>query len=165
MMDELFDGLEDAEIFQRGKYMAGGFEGVVEVKKTLVKQTRQRGPAFIVEMQVVETNMPEKHPVGGKSTWFQKLVNKDVAFPAIKAWVAACLGFEAHQKDAIDETLDAIDPETKLPMIRALIKEATNNPESNEFVGVRLRLACEQVKTKENKDFTRYDFSPVQTAA
>lgn len=156
----LFEGLGGAQIFDRGKYFKPNFDGVVIVRKTLAKATRNKGIAFIVELEVEQSNLPQDHPVGSKGTWFQKLIDKDVAFPAIKVWAAACGGFHSHQKDEIEQTLCCINPETNNVLLDDLVNYAVHNPDTNDFVGQRLRLATQQVKTKNNTDFTRYDFSP-----
>lgn len=148
----LFDGIGDAEIFERGRYIKGGFRGVVEVTKTLAKQTRKSGVGFIVELKIVETNMPEEHPIGSKATWFQKMTDRDVAFPAIKAWAAACAGYEAHEKDKIEKEV--------APHLSEALDNATTNPTDNDFVGVLLRLETEQIKTRNDRDFTRHEWSP-----
>ena len=156
----LWDGIENAEIFERGNYLPPGFRGVVEVKRTLAKETRKSGLAFIVELRVVEVDSPgdedhELSPVreGEKRTWFQKMTNKDVAFPAVAAWAAACAGYDPTDKNAVKEAV--------MPHLRATMKHATDNPEDNDFVGVKLRLSCVATITKEKQaDFTRYDFSP-----
>jgi hypothetical protein len=151
-MTQLWDGIGNAQLFDRGKYFTDGFNGLVEVRRTLAKATRASGLAFIVEMVVVETNLPEKHPVGWTGSWFQKMTDKDVAFSAILAWAAAMCGFSVTQRQEIDQQLK--------PHLQEIMTNATNNPETNPFVGKRVRLECTQKKTKNDRDFTRYDFSP-----
>ena len=153
-----FSGISDAEIFERGKYMKGGFRGAVEVVRTVLKQTRASGIAFIVELRVVETNMPEDHPVGSKGTWFQKMSDASVALPSIKAWAAACGGYHAHEKDEIEKEVE--------PELEAMLENATKagNETNNAFTGIVLALETEQIKTKNDRDFTRYDFSPYEDA-
>ena len=151
----LWDGIEDAELFERGVYLKPGFIGTVEVERTIVKRTRAIGDAFIVEMRVIETNMPkdEDHPVGQKVSWFQKLADKDIAFPAIKAWAAACAGYKMSQKDEIDEDVS--------PVLKDMMELATDKPDANDFIGIRLHVETVQIKTKNNKDFTRHNWDPI----
>ena len=149
---DLWDGLEDAEIFERGKYMEPNFIGVVEMKKTMAKETLKNGMAFIVEMEVIETNMPDKHPEGQKVTWYQGLKDKTVAFPSIAEWVSACLGISKGDKAKLKEVQ---------PLLPDAMKEATDNPEDNPFIGVQLKLSTFMVKTKKGGDFTVYDFEPL----
>lgn len=152
MTQSLWDGIGDAKLFDRGKFFGDGFNGVVKVDKTIAKATRASGLAFIVEMVVVETNKPEEHPVGWRGSWFQKMTDKDVAFSSILAWAAACYGYTTEQKDQIKQELQ--------PHLQELMKHATDNPDKNDFVGVLVKLETTQKKTKNDKDFTRYDFSP-----
>lgn len=147
----VWDGIEDAETFERGNYIKGGFIGIVEVKKTLVKQTRASGPAFIVEMEVIETNM-EEHPVGQKVTWFQKLTDKDVAFPSVAEWAAAVGGIDPTDKKAVKEDVS--------PVLKEAMDQATESPTNNDFTGQRVRLQTAQVKTKNDRDFTRHTWMP-----
>lgn len=154
----LWDGIDNAEIYERGNYVKSGFSGVVKIMKTLAKDTRATGVAFIVEMEVIETNMPGEHPIGSKVTWFQKMADKNVAFPAVAAWAAACVGFDTSQKEQIKSEV--------MPVLKDLMNAATDKPEENDFVGTLLRLDTIMVKTKEKKlDFTRYDFKPYERAA
>ncbi len=155
----MFEGLGKADIFQRGKFFQPDFDGVVIIRKTILKNTRAKGIAFIVEFEVEKTNH-EKHPVGSKGSWFQKLQDTTVAFPAIRAWAAACAGYETNQVAEIDA-----DEALRSPLLDELVNEAVSNPDNNDYCGVRLRLVTTQVKTKQNTDFTRYDFSPIIEAA
>jgi hypothetical protein len=157
-MSSLWDGMESAKIFERGKFMAGNFAGVVEIKKTLAKATRGAGIAFIVEMEIISTNLPEEHPIGSKATWFQKMQDKDVAFSSILAWAAACVGYDPQRQKAQIEAELA-------PELKETMKHATDNPDSNDFIGIQLVLETVKVKTKKGTDFTRYDFRPHVKAA
>jgi hypothetical protein len=148
----IWDGIEDAEIFDRGNYVKPGFHGTVEVKKTIAKNTRQSGLAFICEMVVLTTNMPEAHPIGQKVTWFVKLANKDTAFPNVAAWAAACAGFDPHDRENVKTNV--------MPLLKDLMNHATDNPDDNEFVGQKLKLETVATLTKDKRDFTRYDFMP-----
>jgi hypothetical protein len=151
--NKIFDGVGDAKLFERGRFFKPDFDGVVVVKRTIAKQTRAKGPAFIVEMEVLESNHPE-HPVGFRGSWFQKLNDKDIAYSALKAWAAACFKFHSHQQAAIDEQL--------APVLDDLLNNAAASPDNNDFVGVRLRLVTTLRKTREDKDFTTYDFAPAE---
>ena len=149
----LFDGIGEAEIFTRGKYMPPGFRGVLEVKRTIAKETVKSGIGFIVEFEVIEVNRPgtKDHDlapvvVGEKRTWFQGMKDKTVAFPAIKEWAAAMAGYQMHEKEAID---DEVSPE-----LQNILTHATDNPADNDFVGVRVSLDTSHKKTKNDRDFT-----------
>ena len=152
----LFEGIEDAEIFERGKYLAGGFRGVLECQRTIAKETIKSGLGFIVEFNVIETNMPDAHPIGSRCTWFQKMSDKTVAWPAIKVWAAAMSGYGAHQKEEIEREVS--------PALKGLLNAATSSPADNDLVGIRVCVETEQVKTKNDKDFTRHTWAPYQGA-
>lgn len=152
----LFDGINEAEIFERGRFLPDNFRGVLEVKRTIAKETIRSGIGFIVEFEVIETNMPDQSPVGSKATWFQKMSDKTVAFPAIKAWAAACAGYEIHQKDDIEQEI--------APHLADVLTHATDNPADNDFVGCLVRVETEQIKTRNDRDFTRHNWRPYDEA-
>jgi len=155
----IWDGIQSANIYDRGRFAEPNFSGTVRVSKTIYKQTRAKGVAFIVELDVEESNL-EAHPVGSKMSWYQSMNDKDVAFSAVLEWVAACLGFEKHHKEDIEQLKTGKNSEGKLVLIE-LLDEAITKPDANEFIGTRLRLSTRLRKTKENKDFTVYDFAPI----
>lgn len=148
----LFDGIESAEMFERGKFIPGDFVGVLEIKRTIAKETIKSGIGFIVEMAVVETNMPDTMPEGSACTWFQKMSDKTVAFPSIKAWAAAVAGYHSHDKAAIEAEL--------APELGNVLTMATDNPADNDFVGQTVRLETHMIKTRNGRDFTVHTWSP-----
>ena len=157
----LYDGINSAELFERGRYLPGGFRGKLRVLRTMTKETRAKGPGFIVEFEVIESNLaaPEQFPPGAKCTWFVKLANKDTAFPAIKAFVAALCGFQVHQKQEIETNVS--------PRLQQIVETATANPDRpgvNPLLGIAVGLETVMVQTKAGGDFTRHDWSPVTPA-
>lgn len=155
LWDDIWDGIEDAEIFERGKYFHPGFAGIVRVRRTIGKTTRKSGLGFIVELEVVESSTPSIHPVGFRGSWFQKLTDVDVAFPAIIAWVFACSGLDpAKDKDVIDSEIR--------PKLKDIMREATKKPDDNFFTNIKIRLETLQVTTQKGQPFTRYEFSPAE---
>lgn len=153
----MWSGIGKAEIFERGRWMSDGFKGVVEVKKTIAKPTRKSGLGFVVEFVVRETNMPEKHAVGTKGSWFQKMIDPAVAFPAVKEWAAAMNGYDPrNDKEAIDARLSPI-----LDQVMQVATDNPDNPEVNGFIGVCVGLECYQKKTQNDRDFTVHNWTPV----
>lgn len=147
-----FDGIEDADIFERGKYLNPGFEYGLEVQKILVKDTRKSGKAFIVEFKVLESNDPDTK-VGVKRTWFQKMIDKDIAFPAIKEFMAALLGYAPQDKERWDRFNKLISP-----TLKAAIKEYENIEDSPLF-GTTVWVETSSKLTKEKQqDFTVHDW-------
>lgn len=154
----VWDGIENAEVYERGRYVEPNFSGTVRITKTEYKVTRAKGTAFIVEMEVEESNL-DAHPVGSKISWYQSLNDKDIAFSSILEWAAACVGLHKHNKDEIAK-LKVVNPQTGKSLIRELLSDATEKPTDNDFIDVRLRLQTVPTKTRKNTDFTRYEFSP-----
>lgn len=167
----LFDGINEAELFERGRYLPPGFRGVLEVKRTIAKETVRSGIGFIVEFEVVRVDRPgqgyndgdaannvprhELAPVvrGEKRTWFQKMGDKTVAFPSIKAWAAAMSGYASHEKEAIENEV--------APHLEGVLTHATDNPADNDFVGCRVEVETIAHKTKKSgSDFTIHNWIP-----
>lgn len=147
-----FAGIEKADITERGIYIFPGFTGRLKVRRTLSKDSIKAGLALIVEFHVLESNL-EAHPVGSSVTWFQKMSDKTVAFPAIKAFVAAVAGFAAGDKAAIDAEIG--------PNMEALLDDAVANETSNALVGQEVRCETFSTKTKKGFDFTVHKWLPV----
>jgi uncharacterized protein YqfA (UPF0365 family) len=160
----VFDGIADANIYDRGRFAEPNFNGVVRITKTIYKQTRAKGTAFIVELEVEESNL-EAHPVGSKMSWYQSMNDMDVALSAVLEWVAACLGMEKHQKAEIKELQTKKNAATGRLVLAELLDEAVNKPDTNDFVGTKLRLSTILRKTKKDTDFTVYNFTPYSEAA
>jgi hypothetical protein len=149
----LWSGVNDADVFERGKYMKDGFIGKVRIKRTLAKETRKVGLAFIVELEIVTSNM-EEHPVGSKGTWFQKMTDKAVAFPAVKGFVTALFGYQPHQKEEIDADV--------APNLEAILDHACQSEDDNHLTNMIVNLECVKIQTQKGFDFTRYDWSPAE---
>jgi hypothetical protein len=155
----LFDGIGNAETFERGKFFPPGFRGVVVVERTIAKESVKSGVGFIVECRVVDVTRAgeeghEKSPVvvGEKRTWWQGMTDKTVAFPALKAWAAAMAGYTLDQTDEIENDV--------APELERMMTEATNNPADNDLVGVSVNLETWNKKTKKGTDFTVHDWTP-----
>lgn len=157
----LFDGIEKAEIFERGRYLPPGFKGTVEVKRTLAKNSRQSGTGFIVELTVVDVEQEgdadhELSPVrlGEKRTWWQGLTNQDVALPAIKEFMAVLAGYERHEKDAIARDVS--------PTLKSVLDYAIEHPDDNDLVGCKIRVETQHKTTKQGRDFTLHNWTPYE---
>lgn len=157
----LFDGVGDSEMFERGRFMPPGFRGVLEIKKTIAKESVKSGTGFIVEFEVIEVHAPgeeghENSPVieGEKRTWWQGMRDKTVAFPSLKAWACATMGHRAEQRAEIDEAFGG----TKL---RDMLNKATESPAENDFVGAYVEIATHEIITQKNKSkFTVHNWAP-----
>jgi hypothetical protein len=137
-----FKGMAEAKITDRNDYLEPDQKYVLKIKKTFVFATRNKGDAFIAEMEVVSTTSKSAKMAPGRTvSWYQSLTKKDVAFSAIKLFCYAALG--VARTDANAETLKEIDKK-----IEPLMQEAV---EKNSFVNTLVecetasRIAKEQL--------------------
>lgn len=147
-----FDGIENAEIFERGTYLPPDGTYYLKVNRTLTKDTQNSGPAFIAEFVVIHSEHEDVKP-GQKKSWFQSLKNKNIAFPAILEFMAALLGIDAKDKEAFSDF--------KL-QIKSILKEASNfdgKDEDHPLHGETIKVTTWNKQTKEKKeDFTVHDW-------
>lgn len=167
----IFDGIEKAEIWVRGKYLTPGFSGDLKIKRTLAKSSQKSGVLFTVEFEVVSNestprtttwsdgstktfNAKEDHPIGSKVTWQQKMSDRTVALPAVAGFVAAVSGYELGDKNTIEREV--------LPNLTKLLDHACANEDDNALVGQSVHCEAEHIITQKNKkDFTVMRWSPV----
>lgn len=147
----IWDGIERAEVFERGRYATPNFQGVVAIKKTISKNARNKGMSFIVEFEVIETNMPDEHPVGSKLSWFVKMSN-DSAFGNILGWAAACVGIHPQNQQLINSYVR--------PEIKQAMNMACASPDNNLFTNKWVVLIATPTVMQNGNPFTRYDFEP-----
>jgi hypothetical protein len=102
-----FSGMKNAKTYDTGKYLSPGLY-VVEVTKCLVKDTRASGTSFIAELKIVESNNDD-HAVGSSATWFQKMVDKDIAYPAIMEFIMAVMGIDKSDKEREKQFRDEVE--------------------------------------------------------
>lgn len=131
--------------------LRSGFSGVVEIKRTEVKRTRNAGDKMFVEFDVVESNMPQVHPQGQRCSWGQGLLDMNVAGGALKTFVAAAAGVAMDN----DQGLAALAPH-----MDGLLNEAVSQPDTNRLVGRKLRVETNQIKTGNNRDFIVHNWYP-----
>lgn len=170
----LFDGLDTAEVFERGNFFPPGFRGKLEIKKTIAKKVRKGYNALIVEFKVLEVHAPgdgynegdeengvAKHPlapvrVGEKRTYFQKLDNRDVALPAILSFGAALVNVPLHDAEGLKKMA---------PGFSAALDAATDSPAENDLIGETVNVSTRHTLTLAKKDFTLHEWSPSDTTA
>ncbi len=149
-----FDGIDEADIFEKGQYLPAGGKFRLKVHKMLVKKTRKSGPGFIAEFTVVESSLPEV-TVGGKRTWFQKLNDKEVAYPAIMEFMGAVLQYDPNNKAEWQEFKGKLKP---------IINEAANyegSAEEHPLHGSLVDVETHTKTTQNDKEFTVHTWSIV----
>lgn len=111
-----FQGLGNAPIFERGNPLdPGTFD--LQIERIIAKRTNQKGDALIAEFVILNNYGHPKHRIGDKVSWFQKLIDPNIAFPAIKAFLVAALGKDIRtQKDEIDAVIS--------PNLERILQEA-----------------------------------------
>lgn len=156
----LFDGAGDAPLFDRGRFLPSGFKGVLEVKRTIAKESVKSGVGFICEFEVISVERPgdpenELSPVreGEKRSWWQGMTDKTVAFPSLKAWAGAVAGYAPHEKEAIEEAIGGAT-------LGDMLNEATEHPAENDFVGAWVGCETHMIQTKKGNDFTVHNWFP-----
>lgn len=153
MSTGLFDGLGKSSITERGKYMAGDFNGIVQLKRVITKNTRNKGPAFIADLTIVTSNLDDPRFAANQDfNWYQKMVDKDIAFPAIKEFFVAFAGVDPKDEVEVAKLSDTMD---------SAIAECVQSPDDNMLVGSLVHLRTEEIKTEEGKPFTRHYWRPV----
>ncbi len=153
----LWSGLKDAQTFDRGTYLNPG-NYTLKVVNCLTKQTQKSGEGFIVEFEILESSDPVNHAVGTKASWFQSLKNVQVAFGAVKEFLAAVYGYQlgtAPGKAKFEAEMG--------PQIEAYAAAASDG--RNNLAGQIVKVQTQMVKTQKQTDFTRHTWSPYQVRA
>lgn len=164
-IDSLFAGMKTAKMFGRGNYMGEGLY-VVGLEKLFVKPRFKGGNVFIAEFKI-ETSNNDKHKPGTTGSWCPKLELPNT-FGDIKSLILSALGIDPKSVPDDDEKTHA--QATLLARAacgsESAIAELKNAGIENwSVVGRSVGLECLQTKTKEQKDFTRYTWSPAPAPA
>jgi hypothetical protein len=145
-------------------FFPAGFIGDVEVIACKGITTRAGERAFIAELRVLSSNMPDTVRLDGKYSWFQGLKEPGTAYPACIGFLYACLGLDqSRDKEKIDTTVK--------PRQDAYLNMAVNEDlkqfggKINILAGAKVRVQTATKKTKAGADFTVHNFSPVPKAA
>ena len=149
-----FQGVGQAQITDRKPKLKDGFVGIVQITRTEVKRTRNAGDKLFVEFTVVESNNPQLHPLGQSYSWGQSLLDQTIANGSLKRFIAAVAGVPIDDKDK----MAALEPH-----MDNLFNTAIANPDTqgvNPFVGRKVRVETQQVKTGNNRDFMAHTWIP-----
>lgn len=139
-----------------GQYLPPKFLGKVRVESVQEYKTRTKGDAFIAELEVVESNLPEV-AVGGVYSWFQKM--NESAPREIKNFLAACKGFDPYAPGAADAFSRAFPKKELAELYAAAVGEG------NALGDTVLSVETYGKKTKAKTDFTVHRFTPAEQPA
>lgn len=161
----ILDGLNEAKVFETGTFFEtpeehNGFSYEVDVERILVKKTRKSGMCFIVETRVTASNSA-KDPVGSRRTWLQKLEPSETAFPAVKSFMYALLGYNFAGEDK-EFCIKQIDPQLSKPDGTGITDAALSA--AQPFAKRHMKLETLGIITVEKKKlFTRHNWQPNDT--
>lgn len=141
----LWAGMENANVYENGVYLTPGIYDL-EIIRCIDKMTREKGPAFIAEAEVLSSTNPE-HPVGSKRTWYQKMVDLNVGQGAIGGFL-----FGIFDLDNVPARKTDFWPYMGRFMPRVV------GPE-NVLSGLMVHVRCTQITTvKKGQPFTKHDW-------
>ena len=168
-IDKLFEGMAKADASGKGTFMEPGLY-VVETKSVFVKNGF-KGPSFIVEFSVVESNN-DKHKPGTSGSWVLKF-SWPATFGHITKFVFACLGIEPTKWNLEDPEL-----RDEAELVARVVsgsepaqKQLGDDYAEGMLTGIKLRLECVAQKTApkpgrpEGGDFTAYHWAPLAVSS
>jgi hypothetical protein len=136
-------------------FFPADFIGPIKVSACKGITRRDGARAFIAELEVLQSNLPEAVRVGGKYSWYQGLTEADTAYPACIGFLYACLGLDRIRDKA------KIEAEVKPKQDIWLNKAIDEGPGGQVLAGAVLLLQTSNKKLKDGKtDFTVHNFSP-----
>ena len=136
-------------------YFPAGFIGTVKISACKGITKRDSSRAFVAELEVVTSNIPETVRVGGKYSWFQSMKESGTAYPACISFLYAALGLDSVRDKA---TIEAkVKPRQDFHLNNAV-------SDTNPLAGATLHLQTALKKTKAGKDFTLHNFAPAVKA-
>jgi len=151
----IFEGLKHAKTktSDRGVWLNPGVYRV-KVAKCIWKQTRSKGEAFIMEMDILKsTYNPQQHVVDGRkiaeapneagtrATWYQSCRDRDVGFGALKGFAADITGAKVED-----------------PVFVSAVEGLLEQFLEGAIDGVELNVEVLKVKTKAGTDFSLHRF-------
>ena len=142
-----------AKIFDKGSYLEPG-RYTLKVLKAFTVETRDKGPALIVDFEVLESSN-EDIQVGSVKNWYQSLSDKDIAFSEIKKFMKHLMHVSEADEDRwaeFEEQLPAIMEDVSQEKWRQ--QDAEDHPLNGEVIAVR----CFHKKTRKDNDFTVHDW-------
>lgn len=145
-----FSGVGSAEVVDRVAKLPAGFDGVVRLTRTEVKNTRTEGPKFFVEFDVVEsTNMPQL--VGGHYSWGQSTQKVDVMRGNMKRFFLGAIGVRLDDEANVAAWSSPVQPGSNVSHIDNGLMQACQAPDQNQLIGRLARLRTEQREGQQSK--------------
>lgn len=144
----LFGGIGDAKIGMGGLYFLQGLYRV-RIIRFFAMESRKKEDLVIAECEVLASDVAERK-VGMKPSWVVNL-KQDAALGNIKGFLAACLGLDPNDTEAVNERIT-----------EDFCEEAVS--EDNPLAGIEVNLEAVNIKTRENNDFTLHKWSPAEAA-
>ena len=115
--------------------------------------------AFVAELEVCSSNLPETVRVGARYSWFQSLKEPGTAYPACIGFLHACLGLDPVRDK---EKIVAIKPQQDTYLNMAVNDDITKYGGKINILGgqyVNLQTSNKKLKDKVT-DFTLHTWSP-----
>lgn len=145
-----FDGLSQAPVYEKGQFFEPG-DYKLDIQKVIPAKSTRKGDMFIVEFVVLESNNPNVPP-GSRRTWMQKLLDKQIAFPAIVEFVIAASGVSTDDKETVAKVRGVIED---------VMNQCNASNDDNPLTGRQVYLNAFQRKTLKGTDFTVHNWKPV----
>ncbi len=140
--DDPFDRIGGANVSKGGVYPLPGVYPVVQVDKLVMKKNRNNEDIFIAELDILQSNVPER-VAGSSMSWICNLTkHKDMAPGNVRGFIAALMNVATEQVGS-NEARIACGP-------------------GNPCHGRLVRLEAVNIKTKNTgNDFTKCNWQPI----
>lgn len=127
------------------------------VAKVIKIELGRRSGSLVVEFEIYQSSDP-REAQGEKRTWVQKMADIDVAYPTIKQFMLSVMGYGSDEEHAAAVAAgQAYDANQLYNMMF--------QGEQSPFIGRYTNVLTSMTNTRNNKPFTRHNFSPIRQAA
>lgn len=155
-----FAGFNGAKTYASAQYFDLEKDGgpgvyVCRAKDIFLKQTRESGPAIIVEWEVVQSSNPGV-PIGSTRGDVSPLNKKDMTAQNLIAMIAALYGFNRNQADHLEVINGQIGPKLET-VLKAMCYEKILNDHL-------VTITTMPHVTRQNKHITKRVYSPAPGA-
>lgn len=142
--------LKNAEVFGRGQYLKADFSYKLKLLKMFTIKTRNKGEAFIVDFEVMESTCPEI-PAGQVRNWYQSLADESIAFPAIKEFLLFLFDIDQSDEEAVEEFEEKME---EIMESGADDSWKSKAPSDHPLNGMYIQVETSEKQTKKGSDFT-----------